>query len=168
MRRNNTFWILSAGALILLLLNNMQAFKSILSSFLPNWEGFKSAPYWDYKQWSWGYGTRVPGSDTDPYKNPGGTISRNDAMQEALKHINSDYLYLKPFIKTPLNNNQWAALLSFSYNMGPGNADNLVANINNHNLTALEMQWKQYINAGGVPKPDLISRRNAEWDLYIS
>lgn len=71
-------------------------------------------------------------------------------------------------IKAPLNSSQWAALLSFSYNLGPGNADNLVDNINNHNLTALKNQWESYINADGVPNSNLIQRRAAEWKMFVS
>lgn len=146
----------------------MQAWGSILKTFLPNWEGFSTTPYWDIKQWSWGYGTRVPGSVDNKNVVPTGTISRSKAITDALDHVNHDYLYLKPMIKTPLNSKQWAALLSFAYNLGPGNADNLVANINSHNFAALETQWKQYINAGGVPNDQLIERRAAEWNLFIS
>ena len=36
------------------------------------------------------------------------------------------------------------------------------------NLSALETQWKQYINAGGVPLQSLINRRAAEWELYTT
>jgi len=144
------------------------AYSNILKNFLPAWEWFSAIPYWDYKQWSWGYGTRVPGSVADKNINPGGTITRAKAMTDALNHIQGDYNYLKPLIFRNLTGNQWAALLSFSYNLGPGNADNLVNNINTGDLAALETQWKLYINAGGVPNDTLIRRRAAEWNLYIS
>lgn len=163
-----TTWILLGAGLLLLILNNMGPWKDILSTFLPNWEGFKSTPYWDYKQWSWGYGTKVPGSVANPSVKPAGTITRSKALQDALQHINNDYLYLKPMIKVPLNNKQWAAILSFSYNLGPGNADNLIPNINSGDYAALETQWKEYINAGGEPSDELIDRRNAEWQLFTS
>jgi len=163
--------IAATAALLILPTMNGFAFASasnILSNFLPAWEGFRSYPYWDYKQWSWGYGTRVPGSIDDRYMNPGGTITREQAMKDAMSHALRDYNYLKPLITIPLNKNQWAALLSFSYNLGRGNADNLIPNINAGNLDALENQWKQYINAGGVPNDDLIERRADEWSLFIS
>lgn len=166
MKQSQKIWILAGSALVVLLLLNMKAWESILTTFMPQWEDFRSKPYWDYKQWSWGYGTKVPGSSTDPYKNPGGTITRAEALQAALRHVNSDYLYLKGLVRIPLKNNQWAALLSFSYNLGEGNADNLIANINGNNLSALEKQWKSYIYAGNLPNDDLIARRNAEWNLY--
>lgn len=142
-------------------------YRTILKTFLPAWEGFSSHPYWDFKQWSWGYGTKVPGSVADKNINPGGTITREKAFSDAMNHIQIDYFYLKSLVKVPLSSNQWAALLSFAYNLGPGNADNLVPNINAKNYSALETQWKSYVNAGGVPLQSLINRRAAEWDLFV-
>jgi lysozyme len=168
MKRREQSVMLFGAALLLLILNNMKSWGNILSSFLPSWEGFSATPYWDYKQWSWGYGTKVPGSGGAGSANPGGIITRSKAMQQALQHINTDYLYLKPLLSRQLTANQWSALLSFSYNLGPGNADNLIPNINNNNLAALETQWKSYINAGGVPNSQLIARRAAEWNLFVA
>lgn len=160
--------LIAAGSIILIILTMGKAWESILNSFLKKWELFRPTPYWDVKQWSWGYGTRVPGSSADPGNKPPGAISPSQAITDALRHANNDYLYLKPMIKAPLNSSQWAALLSFSYNLGPGNADNLVDNINNHNLTALKNQWESYINADGVPNSNLIQRRAAEWKMFVS
>lgn len=160
--------LLITGGILAILYFTMQPWAPILDGFFKTWEGFKSTPYWDYKQWSWGYGTRVPGSSTNPSINPGGSITRVKAMADALQHVQTDYLYLKPMIKMPLNPRQWAALLSFSYNEGSGNADNLVKNINSGDMAALETQWKLYIYAGGEVNDDLIARRNAEWNLFIS
>jgi lysozyme len=166
MTRQKKILLIAAAAGALYLLYKLKAYEPILKTFLPPWEGFSATPYWDYKQWSWGYGTRVPGSVNDQNVPPGGRITRTQAMIDALKHVDQDYLYLKPMIKVPLTGNQWAALLSFSYNLGKGNADNLVANINSGNVPALEKQWKLYVNAGGQPNQQLINRRAAEWRLY--
>lgn len=156
--------ILIAAAVVIL---TMATYKTILKTFLPKVEGFSPAPYWDFKQWSWGYGTKVPGSGTDPAVNPGGTITREQAMIDALQHIQADYLYLKALIQVPLSANRWAALLSFSYNLGRYNADNLVNNINNQNTMALQTQWMSYIYAGGAVLPALIDRRAKEWSLWM-
>ena len=144
------------------------AYKQFLVPFLQDWEVFSPTPYWDNKQWSWGYGTRVPGSVDSPASRPTGTITRAQAVQDAITHTQTDYIYLKRLITVPLRPQQWAALLSFSYNEGPGNADNLVANINAQDMAALETQWKKYVYAGGEYDPDLADRRNAEWVLYTS
>jgi len=144
------------------------SWKQVLQPFLVKWEGFLQFPKWDFKQWSWGYGSRVPGSVDDPAINPGGQITRAAAMIEALKHVVKDYEYLKQLVKVHLKPKQWAALLSFSYNLGPGNADNLVSAINMGDNETLRQKWNSYIMAGGTVKQYLIDRRAAEWELYSS
>lgn len=155
------------GAIVLLPMaasGSSSSFTGVLHNFLPSVEGFNEYPVWDVKQWSWGYGTAA---GYDPNRMPAGSITREKAWQDALQVINDHYNYLRPLIKVDLKPNQWAALLSFSYNLGPGNADNLVTNINNRNTAALEHQWKQYIYADGQVNQGLINRRNKEWILWI-
>lgn len=156
------------GAGVLGLLIAMAAtWKTILKTFLPPLEGFSAAPYWDYKQWSWGYGTKVPGSGTDPNVKPAGTVTRAQAWIYAMEHLQNDFNYLSKLITVPLSANRWAALLSFSYNLGPGNADNLISNINKQDNSALQSQWMSYVYAGGVVMPALIDRRAKEWSLWM-
>lgn len=157
--------ILIVSAVFLFLLMAV-TYRTVLKKFLPPWEGFSATPYWDFKQWSWGYGTRVPNSVNDPAVKPPGTITREQAFAAMMLHVDKDYNDLKKLIAVPLSPNQWAALLSFSYNLGVGNADNLVYNINTKNMAALGVQWNKYINAGGVPNDQLIRRRAAEWELF--
>lgn len=165
MKTSTIFWILGG---VVLLSTLAITYETFLQNFLPSWEGFSSHPYWDNKQWSWGYGTRVPGSVNDPSVNPGGSITRAQAMIDALAHTRADYSYLKPLITRSLSPKKWAAYLSFSYNEGPYNADNLVTNINSGDDVALETQWKKYIYAGGQVSQNLIDRRSAEWNLWSS
>ena len=40
-------------------------------------EGFSAKPYWDYAQWTVGYGTRCPDDKLEEYKKNG--ISKEDA-----------------------------------------------------------------------------------------
>lgn len=158
--------IIGAAALFLFLLfpNIMSGQTSMMfnsaEELIASFEGFSPTSYWDNKQYSWGYGTKAPG--------PGASITESQARLELWKHIENDYAYLHPLIAVSLGNNQWAALLSFSYNLGIGNADNLVQNINRQDWAALEKQWKQYVNAGGAYNQGLADRRGAEWQYFIS
>ena len=100
-----------------------------------------------------------------------GTITRAQAAADAAKHLTHDYGVLRPLISRPLRPNQWAALLSFSYNEGTGNADNLVKNINSGNDEALEIQWNKYVYYhapdGSMKVSDtLVDRRAKEWRLW--
>lgn len=161
-------WILLIlGAAVLMSFTTM-AYKTILKSFLPSVEGFNTKPYWDVNRWSWGYGTRVPGSKDDPDIVPQKTITREQAFTDMMIHIEADKEYLQRFLKVDLNSNQWAALLSFSYNLGSRNADNLIPNINSKNVAALQTQWKKYVYAGGAQLQFLVERRKKEWDLYTT
>lgn len=157
MNKKTTYLVIAAAAIFFMAIYRY-AWFTITDWLLPQVEGFRAHPYWDNKQYSWGYGTKAPG--------PEGTITREQALIDARKHLVNDYNYLKPLVKRNLAANQWAALLSFSYNLGTGNADNLVNNINSGNDAALEQQWKLYINAAGKPDPGLIERRNLEWRIW--
>lgn len=155
----------------------MSAIKTSLAKFLPSVESYSATPYWDFKQWSWGYGTRVPGSPlpvdgvlskTWPANIPKPTTTRERAFADMQAYFNNDLMELLPLVKVQLKPNQWAAFLSFSYNLGRGNADNLLPNINARDNAALEVQWKKYVLAGGVRNENLVARREKEWQLWIS
>lgn len=155
---NSIYYIL--GAIALYLLTSVKRWQNILKPFFEKWENFRANPYWDVNRYSWGYGTQAPG--------PTGTITPGEAWEDALNHLEGDYQYLSRLILRNLTANQWAALLSFSYNLGPGNADNLIYNINVGDDAALKEQWLQYVYAGGVYNANLAARRQAEWQLWSS
>lgn len=131
-----------------------------LASFIPSVEGFRSTPYWDVSRYSWGYGTVAPG--------PTGSITREQAFADMVAYLMSDYAALSARITRPLAANQWAALLSFSYNLGIGNAYNLIPLINSGDTMALGVKWNKYVYAGGVINQYLVERRGKEWDLWNS
>lgn len=137
---------------------------TILKEFIPQEEGFLSHPKWDNKQWSWGYGTAA---GFDRTKKPEGTITREKAWSDALAYLKHDYDRLISKIHVELTDNQWAALLSFAYNEGIGNANNLIADINSKSSN-LETHIKKYIYSAGVKSNNLIGRRNREWELWTS
>lgn len=145
-----------------------QGTMNALKGFLQATESFSAKPLWDYEQWSWGYGTKVPGSTKNKNINPGGTITRDQAWIEALKVINDHYDYLVPMITRTLGPNKLAALLSFSYNLGKYDADNLMPNINKGNDAALFTQMRKYVNAGGVRNQGLVNRREKEIKLWTT
>jgi len=159
---NAAFIIAGVAILVLLpaLVNAQSNFYMVATDFIIGLEGFVDHPYWDYKQYSWGYGTKAPGPD--------GTITREQARKDLEARLQGDYDYLSQLIHVPLSANQWAALLSFSYNLGTGNADNLTDNINAEDNQALGEQWAKYEYAGGVVNDDLRERRAKEWRLWNS
>lgn len=154
---------LFGGLLALLLLSkrmvvSLDRIKNVLYKFIPEVEGFSSVPYWDVSRYSWGYGTAAPGA--------AGTITRDQAAKEMTAYLVQDYEKLKGRVTRELTANQWAALLSFAYSTGIGNAYNLLANINTYNDSVLYTQWRKYIYAGGVINDTLIERREKELILW--
>lgn len=158
-------WWHIAGGLAAILLG-ITAFSlrariiSILSDFVPSVEGFRPTPYWDVSRYSWGYGTAAPGKY--------GTITRDQAFADMLTHLLSDYEQLKKRITRQLTAAQWAAYLSFSYNLGIGNAYNVVPEINAGDDDLLEREWKKYVYSSGEINPVLVDRRMKEWELWKS
>lgn len=164
MKKNEKYLIAAAAVLALLIIpkvlnpGNMTA-AELIASF----EGFRAHPYWDVSRYSWGYGTQAPGAT--------GTITESQAMQELQAHSQDDYDYLVNLITRPLRSNQWTAYLSFAYQEGTGNADNLVDNINSGNDAALEQQWKLYNkvrdeNGNLQYDAGTAARRAKEWKVW--
>jgi lysozyme len=155
--------IILAGVAVIVLFG-LKSFKNRLldklADFIPSVEGFSSTPYWDVSRYSWGYGTAAPGAT--------GTITREQAFQDMAAHLLADYATLKPRITRSLSVSQWAALLSFSYNLGIGNALNLVPVINSGDNDALRAKWAKYVYAGGQVVRDLVERREKELALWNS
>lgn len=171
MASHKTIWI-AIGAIAFLLIapgllqaataTNMTDVLTAAGQLIPQFEGFRANPYWDVSRYSWGYGTPAPG--------PAGTITREQALADLQAHIASDYRELSPQITRDLSINQWAALASFAYNLGTGNpgAGALVADINSGDDSKLESHWKKYIYSAGTVNSDLVDRRNAEWEIWVS
>lgn len=136
----------------------------ILKWFIPSVEGFSPYPIWDYDQWSWGYGTAA---GYDKKKKPTGTITKEKAIQDTMKVLNDHYKYLSPKVKKPLTPKQWAALLSFSYNLGTDPAKKIVSTINAGTAQQVVNRMKLYVYADRVKLQGLVNRRKKETDLYL-
>lgn len=137
---------------------------TVVKSFLPGVESFIATPKWDFKQWSWGYGTRVPGSVNDKHNPPKvKPITRDQAIQDCQSHIFGDFSILMKLVHLPLKPNQWASLLSFSYNEGIGSAIKLIPDMGTDNF---DSHVRQYVYAGGVFNQDLKDRREIELKIW--
>lgn len=72
--------------------------------------------------------------------------------------------YVNQTVKTSLNQNQFDALVSFTYNCGAGNLKKLVEG---RNLTQIADALLLYTHSGGKELPGLVKRRKAERELFI-
>ena len=83
-------------------------------------EGFSSKPYWDYAQYTVGYGTKCPDDMVDYYTENG--ITEEEAELMLRNYLsNTENIINKHFIDkygVTLTQNQFDALVSFTYNCG--------------------------------------------------
>ena len=135
-------------------------------------EGFSATPYWDYSHYSIGYGTTCPEDKVDYYKkNP---MSKEEAEVEFKKHLGSFEKTVNNFAKKynlTLKQNQFDALVSFSYNCGSAWTTSTSGYFNTavrEGRTAEELLYgiALYSTAGG--EYILIGRRLWEANIYIN
>ena len=72
-------------------------------------------------------------------------------------------------IKIPLTDNQFAALVSFTFNLGGGalQRSTLRQKVNRKEHGEVPAEFMKWVRAGGRKLPGLIKRRAAEAALYV-
>ena len=98
-------------------------------------------------------------------------ITRVQAF-EMFKHIADKFASkVSKLVTSPLNQNQFNALVSFAYNVGTGNfsSSTLLKKVNkNPNDLTLKAEFLRWNKAGGKVLNGLTKRRNEEADIYFS
>ncbi len=140
------------------------------------WEGFCAKPYWDYGQYTVGYGTRCPDDKVAYYTQNGITEAEAEALlctylRQFESYLNNDLI--KKYNLT-LTQNQFDALLLLTYNCGPNwlyseSSSNLrkavVAGVTGSELIDRFSRW---CNAGGQIQTYLLRRRLCEVNIYLN
>jgi len=105
---------------------------------------------------------------TGPDVIPGMQI--NETMADALLKLDIQKFEnaVNRLVKVPITQNQFDALVSFTFNVGEGKLESstLLKKINNNDLTARDEFFK-WIYGGGKILPGLVKRRTAERALFI-
>lgn len=128
---------------------------------LKEFEGYSNVPYWDFQQWSICYGNRLP----EPYR-PG--ISYSDAQCDALlsQQLSSFENYVRNATShcTGMTQNQFDALVSFTYNTGYNltNGSGMADLISACDFNGAAVKMQEYNIAGGEVNSHLVQRRAAE------
>ena len=129
---------------------------SDLIDFLKSKEGFSATAFWDYAQYSIGYGTRALSAnevitEEEAERRLGDEVNR--FRQEVIRYgQDNGYNWTDPQID---------GLTSFSYNLGTGALSQVTENGTRDNNTIAE-KMLLYVNAGGRPLQGLIERRRDE------
>ncbi|NUL36619.1 lysozyme [Kosakonia sacchari] len=73
-------------------------------------------------------------------------------------------------VKVPLNQNQFDALVSFTFNVGAGalGESSLLRKLNDENYSGAANEFSRWIHAGGKILLGLVNRREAERKLFTS
>jgi lysozyme len=136
-----------------------------------DFEGFRATPYLcsaavptiGYGNTFYPDGTKVKMTDK--------AISREYAF-EIFRYICDKFENdVKKLINCKLNNNQLAALLSFTYNVGVGNFKNstLLKKVNaNPNDPTIKDEFMRWTKAGGKEISGLVIRRKKESEVYLT
>ena len=138
-------------------------------------EGFSAKPYWDYGQYTVGYGTRCPDDMLEEYK-------KNGISKEAAEVLLRNYLTKtentinKKFIDKyglKLTQGQFDALVTFTYNCGSGWISETGGTF--HNAVKKGKTGSELINAftlwcsaGGQILPGLVRRRLSEANMWLN
>jgi lysozyme len=94
--------------------------------------------------------------------------------EEATKLLIEDIDYFESTVQrevlVPVNRNQYAALVSFVFNVGEGNFRNstLLKKLNNGNYPAAANEFEKWTKAGQKEMKGLVRRREAEKQLFMT
>jgi lysozyme len=94
------------------------------------------------------------------------------AASDLLKNMLTRFeQYVDSYCVDTVTQNQFDALVSFCYNLGPANlkASTLLKKVNrNPNDPTIRAEFAKWTKAGGKTLRGLVTRRNAEADLYFT
>ena len=144
-------------------------------ALLKEMEGFCAYPYWDVSQYSIGYGSGISNPDAERLMETGITEAEAEYLLRA--YLSSFEGALNKFIDAcglNLTQNQFDALLLFTYNVGDGWTNlNGVGNFRDairNGATGNELLFRitQWCNAGGVVMDTLVERRLKEANMYLN
>jgi lysozyme len=114
--------------------------------------------------WTIGYG------HTGPEVKKGLVITAQQAEDYLRKDLEKFESKLMGMLTAPVNENQWAALISFAYNCGPENlrTSTLLRLVNAKDYAGAAEQFLRWNKAAGKVLDGLTRRRQAERALFLS
>lgn len=107
---------------------------------------------------------------TGSHVTAGMTITKEQAEQLLKKDLERFEKGVSDLVKVPLNQNQFDALVSFSFNLGLGNlkSSTLLKKLNASDYIGASKEFERWNRAGGKVLNGLTRRRIAERDLFLS
>jgi len=134
---------------------------NLATDLIKRWEGFSSTPYYCAA------GVRTIGyGDTDPSIVDRGHISKKEAEQFLTTRIKEIKNKVQTKLSAPVTDTQLVALISFYYNLGPGNFDNIARRINDGRVKEAGDAILLYDKCNGKSLKGLRDRRREEQHLF--
>lgn len=143
-------------------------------NFIKDIEGFHAIPYWDYAQWTVGFGTACPAEDLQRYQQEGIPVEEAEALlQEMMAYFNREVNKFMTRHNIQLTQQQFDAIFSLTYNLGPNwlyKPDQKLVQAILQGTGGNELIYLMGLrsNAGGEFQPGLLKRRLMEADLYLN
>lgn len=135
---------------------------------IKEFEGWRSEAYKDaVGVWTIGYGhTSMAGP---PHVKRGMKISKAEGERMLLHDLQKYAKAVDEAVNVPLNDNQFGALVSFCYNVGPGNfrKSSVLKRVNAGLFSKVPTRLMLWNKAGGKVLRGLTRRRKAEADLFM-
>ena len=137
---------------------------------IKTFEGFRAAPYkCSAGVPTIGYGaTFYPGGKKVTMTDA--AITEEQAVELLANMLVSFEKYVDSYCIDTITQNQFDALVSFAYNLGPANlkASTLLKKVNiNPNDESIRLEFLKWVKAGGKTLKGLVRRREAEADSYF-
>jgi len=111
--------------------------------------------------WTYGWGSTKGVKEGD-------TITQEEADKLLIVEMSEYEGYVNDLVKVDLKQNEFDALVSWVYNLGPNNlsSSTLLQRLNNKDWDDVPNQIKRWNKAGGEVKQGLVRRREAEALLF--
>jgi lysozyme len=134
---------------------------NLASDLIKRWEGFSSTPYYCAA------GVKTIGyGDTDPEIVNRGHLTEEEAEQYLIRRIKVIRNDIQTKLVAPVSDTQLAALISFYYNLGPSNFDNIAERINTGCMKEAGDAIMLYDKCNGKSLKGLRDRRQEEQYLF--
>jgi lysozyme len=138
---------------------------------IKKYEGFRSEPYLcPANVATIGFGTTFY-PDGKKVKLTDSPISETIAEVILKRQLEKFEQYVDSYCIDSINQNQFDALVSFCYNLGPTNlkSSTLLKKVNkNPNDPTIKDEFMKWVKAGGKTLKGLVARRKEEAELYFS
>jgi len=133
---------------------------------IKQWEGKSLVAYKDVANiLTIGYGhTSAAGA---PMVRDGMRITDAEAEEILRKDLGKFETRVENLVKVPLNDNQFAVLVSFDFNTGALHKSTLLKKLNKGDYDAVPGELMKWVNAGGKKVKGLVNRRSAEAGLWV-